>query len=290
MNNGTFKLPAQTYIENVHLLVRSLDESLKFYQGLLGFKEVRREGKTVFLSASGALPALIVLTEQADAPPRAQRSPGLFHMAILYPSRKELARTFKRLYEQQYKFQGFADHGVSEALYLADAEGNGIELYADRPRGEWKYSNGELAMVTEELDLENLMAELGDDASWTGAHPDTRIGHVHLQVSDIPKAEQFYHQLLGFDVTQKSYPGALFVSAGGYHHHLGMNIWNSSGSTPALPDTLGLVSFRIQVPERNALDELGKRLTNADVGTEITNGILRTTDVDGITVELSVMQ
>ena len=287
MNNETFTLPAQTQIENVHLRVRSLNETLSFYKDMLGFREIRREGSTVFLSASEKKPARVVLTEQPDAKPRSRRTPGLFHTAILYPSRKELARTFVRLYEHQVVFQGFADHGVSEALYLADPEGNSVELYADRPREHWQYANGELTMITEQLDIESLVAELdGKKDEWTGMHPETRIGHVHLQVSDISKAEQFYHRTLGFSVTQRSYPGALFVSAGGYHHHLGFNVWNSRQSAPARPDALGLQSFRIRVPGQDTLDSLKKRLAETEIRVEYSDGLLRVWDSDGIGVEL----
>ncbi|HEY5614566.1 MAG TPA: VOC family protein [Bacteroidota bacterium] len=287
MNNETFTLPAQTHIENVHLRVRSLNETLLFYKDMLGFREIRRKGSTVFLSASEKKPARVVLTELPDAKPRSQRSPGLFHTAILYPSRKELARTFVRLYEHQAMFQGFANHGVSEALYLADPEGNGVELYADRPRELWQYANGELTMITEQLDIESLVAELdGKKDEWAGIHPETRIGHVHLQVSDISKAEQFYHRTLGFSVTQRSYPGALFVSAGGYHHHLGFNVWNSRQSAPAPPDALGLQSFRIRVHGQGTLDVLKKRLSEAGIKIEQNNGVLRVWDSDGIGVEL----
>ncbi|MCI0707318.1 MAG: VOC family protein [Ignavibacteriae bacterium] len=289
MNNGIFTLPAQTHIESVHLRVSSLEESLKFYRDLLGFNEVRHEGKTALLSASGKASAQVVLTEHPGAKPRSWRTPGLFHTAILYPSRKELARAFKRLYEERYRFQGFSDHGVSEAIYLADPEGNGVELYADRPREQWKFDSNGLAMMTAELNLDNLLAELDSDTrEWAGIHPETRIGHIHLQVSDLQKAERFYHGALGFDITQKSYPGALFVAAGGYHHHIGLNIWNSRGSAPAQGDTLGLASLRIRVPEIGFGDTLAKHLSDAGALVENRNGVIRARDDDGIVVEVVV--
>jgi len=257
MKENRFRLPNGTHIGYVHLLVESLERSLAFYRDLLGFSIVWRDDATVGLSASGKQPAQIILTELPEHQPRSRRSPGLFHTAILLPNRRELANIFKKLLQVNYPFQGFADHGVSEALYLADPEGNGIELYADRPREQWKFRDGFIEMVTEPLDVANLLSEASEGK--LEIHPETRIGHVHLQVSDLNKAETFYHKILGFDVTQRSYPGALFVSAGGYHHHIGLNIWNSRGSSPAPPNTPGLLRFNIEVPYPETIKDLQRQ-------------------------------
>lgn len=266
MSNGRSRLPDGTHIGYVHLLVRSMDKSLAFYRDLLGFSVASQKGATVELATSPMHSPQLLLTEQPRAAPRSRRLPGLFHVAIVFPDRKEAAGIFKRLRQAGYPFQGFADHGVSEALYLADPEGNGIELSADRPREQWPLRNGMLEMSTEPLDGEDLLACATDPEQ--SIHPDTRIGHIHLQVSDLHEAERFYCEILGFDVTQRSYPGALFVSAGGYHHHIGLNIWNSRGSSPAPENSLGLQSFGIMVPDRHTVAQLHRRCIEHGVRSE----------------------
>ncbi len=186
----------------------------------------------VTLGASESGPAFLTLDEQRDALPRPVQAPGLFHTAFLYPSRRELARVLRRVVQHGILFQGFADHLVSEALYLADPEGNGVELCADRPREKWTWIGSSVQMATDPLDLESLMAELDKaDAHWEGTPPDVRAGHIHLQVSDLAKTEELWSKRAGFEVVTRDYPGALFVSAGGYHHHLGLNVWKSRGKS-----------------------------------------------------------
>jgi len=202
--------------------------------------------------------------------------------------RKELARIFKRLHGQRWPFQGFADHGVSEALYLADAEGNGVELYADRPRDQWPRKDGELQMVTLALDLESLLAELPEaDDPWTGIHPQTEIGHIHLQVSDLRKGERFYRELLGFDVTQRSFRGTLFVSAGGHHHHAGLNVWDSLDGTASPADAVGLAKFSITVPDEHERLAVHERLRDAGTRLEESEGGVVARDYDGIGIEIT---
>lgn len=287
MNENPFRLPAGTHIGHVHLVVQSLERCLTLYQDLLGFSIVRRDNTTVELSASARQPVRMILTELPNAQPRSRRSPGLFHTAILFPNRTELANILRKLLQANYPFQGFADHGVSEALYLADPEGNGIELYADRPREQWKFRNGNIAMVTEPLDVETLLGQASEGDY--EIHPETRIGHVHLQVSDLNKAETFYHNILGFDVTQRSYPGALFLSAGGYHHHIGVNIWNSRESSPAPPNTLGLSRFNIEVPDPQTIYDLQSQFDARSYPYETVGGknALQLSDFDGIQITIS---
>src|SRR4051812_31941684 len=184
---------------------------------------------------------------RAGAPPRPPGTTGLFHLAILVPTRVELARAARRVMRFGWSLTGASDHLVSEALYLNDPEGNGIEIYRDRPREEWRYDErGEMQMATIPLDLDGVMGELAPDANGDAGMPaGTRTGHVHLQVSELPAAEEFYEHGLGFDVTVRSYPGALFVSAGGYHHHIGMNTWTSQGGSPPPPGSRGLDWFQV---------------------------------------------
>jgi catechol 2,3-dioxygenase len=288
MNMNSFRLPDSTRIGYVHLRVSDLKQSLAFYRDLLGFKKVKRLDTTVHLSASDEQSPIVMLTEESSARPRPPHSAGLFHAAFILPDRKELAKMFKRLYDHQWPFEGFADHGVSEALYLADPDGNGIEIYADRPRAQWPRRHGELQMGTSELDLKSLFSELRENGeAWTGIHPNTTIGHIHLQVSNLQKAEHFYHHLLGFDITQQTFPGALFLSAGGYHHHIGLNIWNSKDGSPLSPNTLGLTRFGIQMPDRQAKRQLKERVQRSDFWSSGVAGRLLLRDGDGIEIEIS---
>jgi catechol 2,3-dioxygenase len=221
------------------------------------------------------------------------RTTGLYHVAIRYPGRQVLAQAFQRLVAHRWPFQGFSDHGVSEALYLADPDGNGLELYVDRAREHWAYRDGQIAMTTEPLDVEGLLAKARTDpATWTGLHPETDIGHVHLHVSDLAEAEAFYHGLLGLDVTQRGYPGALFLSAGGYHHHLGINTWAGVGAPPPPPDAVGLICFSLYVPDQISWQGLLDRVQEAGMqveGGEHDNqmGIVRIQDPDRNNVALA---
>jgi len=185
---------------------------------------------------------------------------------VLVPSRRDLAFALRRLADERWPLDGASDHLVSEALYLSDPDGNGIEIYRDRPRGDWPYEDGRLQMATNALDLRNLLGELeGAGGPQRQAPPGTTIGHVHLQVAEIEHSEEFYSGLLGFDVVVRSYPGALFVSAGGYHHHIGMNTWHSAGSSPPRPGSVGLRSFEVKLPDDEELRRILTRVRAAGV-------------------------
>jgi catechol 2,3-dioxygenase len=218
---------------------------------------------------------LLVLQPSPDAPPAPRASTGLFHVALLLPSRRALAEAVLRVRSAGWPFQGFADHAVSEAAYLADAEGNGLELYADRARSEWIRTGGEYHITTLPLDLDDLLSQAsgpGDGAGRGGdqqeppphVHEQARVGHVHLRVSSLASAERFYVHRMGFDVTASGYPGALFVAAGGYHHHLGLNVWAGTGAPRPPPGSRGLVSFEVVVPDAAARRRL---LNGSDSGT-----------------------
>jgi catechol 2,3-dioxygenase len=284
---GARSLPDSTHISRAHFRISDADKSLVFYKDLLGLKGINSGENTTILSDTKGEEPILLLTEDRHAKPRPQRSTGLYHLAFLYPTRRDLAAAFIRLHTNGWPFQGFADHGVSEALYLADPDGNGIELYVDRPRARWPYRNGELQMMTETLDLDGLLSELQgnklENASTTGI----TIGHIHLQVSDIGLAEQFYHQALGFDVTQRNFPGALFLSAGGYHHHIGVNTWGSRDASPSPGDSLGLISFGIQLGDKQAVDTLAGQMRQTKYWTNESdrNSIVR--DSDNIQIEIS---
>jgi catechol 2,3-dioxygenase len=282
-----YRIADATRIGYVHLRVRDLERSLAFYLDVLGFKLVSGGAHTATLSATGRGPGLIVLTARKDAPARPSRSTGLYHFAIRVPNRRALAMTIRHLEELQWPVQGFADHDVSEAVYLADPDGIGIEVYADRPRDEWPLRKGQVEMVTEPLALDRLMRELDTwPGDWEGIDPATDIGHIHLRVSNLETAEDFYHGVLGFDVTQRDMVGALFFAAGGYHHHIGANTWASEGAPRPPADALGLISFGVLVPDADTLREVTRRLSSA--GSPVWNqedGSLRAADPDSIFIE-----
>ena len=279
------RLPDSTRIEYAQFLVPNAAKSLHFYTHLVGLNETWTSGNTIALSASkGGLP-LVLLTEDRTAKPRAAQSAGLFHLALLYPTRQELAAAFMRFHEYGWQFHGFADHGVSEALYIADADSNGIELYVDRRPEQWPRRNGELVMVTEALDVENLLSELKSPSQQQTGNELT-IGHIHLQVTSLQLAEEFYHEALGFDVTQRSFPGALFVAAGGYHHHIGLNVWNSRGGSPSIDGTYGLARFGVRVGSGEARKLLAARLRKSPYWLKESEQGILVRDADGIQIEI----
>jgi catechol 2,3-dioxygenase len=275
-------LPPSTGISSFTLQVPSIRESVAFYRDLLGFVVTEVGSSRTGLSAEQKEEPFVFLVEKGDATPRPRGTTGLFHAAYLFPNRRELARVYRRLYEHGWPFQGFADHGVSEALYLTDPHGNGLELYADRPRAQWPHRNGALHMVTEPLDLDSLLAELDQNDHESPDGGLTRIGHLHLNVSDLKKAKRFYHELLAFTLTQETIPGALFVAAGDYHHHLGLNIWNGPGAPSSPPDAIGLIQFDIGVPDAGVIAQLADRLHEEGVTLAAWPNGFRTTDFDGL--------
>ncbi len=283
----TWRIADATRIGYVHLRVRDLERSLAFYLDVLGFKLVSGGAHTATLSATGRGPGLIVLTARKDAPARPPRSTGLYHFAIRVPSRRALALMIRHLEEMPWPVQGYADHDVSEAVYLGDPDGIGIEVYADRPRDEWPLRNGQVEMVTEPLELDRLMRELDTwPGEWEGLDPATDIGHIHLRAASLEAAEEFYHGVLGFDVMQRDLVGALFFAAGGYHHHIGVNTWSSLGAPRPPADAVGLISFGVLVPDQDTLRAVTTRLGAA--GSPLWNqddGSVRAADPDSIFIE-----
>ena len=237
-------LPSDAHIGQVSLTVRDLDRSVRFYRDVLGCHESKRAGRTSWLGPAGGR-TLLELHENQGAIPKPRRSGGLYHFAILVPSRAALGRSLRRLADQRWPMTGASDHLVSEALYLDDPDGLGIEIYRDRPREEWPMSNGQLLMATNPLDLPSLIDEPGEEAHWGGLEAGTVMGHVHLHVPHLAAAEAFYCGEVGFAPTLRGYPGALFVAAGGYHHHLGLNTWAGVGAPPPPEQAVGLRSFTI---------------------------------------------
>jgi catechol 2,3-dioxygenase len=261
----------------VRLRVADLDRQRDFYERAIGLRSIDLADGFARLGANGT--AIIELTGSPEAAPRPPGTTGLFHLAILVPDRAELAAALARAARAGGRLSGASDHLVSEALYLSDPEGNGIEIYRDRPRAEWRYEDGNIQMSTLPLDVDGLLAELRDEEAGTnGVVAGTRIGHVHLNVADLDEAEGFYSDLLGFDVTVRGYPGALFFSSGGYHHHIGANTWAGPGAPAPPSGSRGLESFELVV---DGLDELTERLDGAGVASEQTPEGLLTSDPSG---------
>ena len=238
-------LPGDAHIGQVSLTVTNLDRSIAFYRDVLGFREAGRDGAVATLGADDERP-LLELHEHPNAIAKPRRSTGLYHFAILVPSRAALGRSLRRLIDQHWRLTGASDHLVSEALYLDDPDGLGVEIYRDRAREEWPRRNGQIAMATDPLDVEGVHDEPGADAPWTGLDRGTVIGHVHLHVPHLDTAEAFYCGRIGFEPMVRGYPGALFVAAGGYHHHLGLNTWTGIGAPPPPEHAVGLRSFTIE--------------------------------------------
>lgn len=258
LKKNDMKIPDNTKIQSIDLRVNDLKTSVDFYSGLIGLKEIDRDNDSSALSADGNYPYILKLVEDKDASVRMNGTTGLFHLALRFPDRKGLAGVFLRLFNHKIKFHGFSDHLVSEAIYLADPDGNGIELYTDKPKETWEWKSGEVQMDTLPLDLSKITLEHDEREVWNGIHPETDLGHVHLNVSDLYKAEKVYHDIIGFDVTNFSYPGAKFFSAGGYHHHLGANIWKTRKGSEPKENSLGMINFTVKLPDTEMLKSIEK--------------------------------
>ncbi|GHG47843.1 glyoxalase [Flavimobilis marinus] len=265
---ATEAIAPQTTMDAVTLYVRDIDAMVRFYTQVIALDVLSRDAQdgrpALVVLGRGATP-LVALREARDLPPRQPRSAGLFHTALLFEDRAALARVVARVaaYAPEL-YTGSADHLVSEAFYLDDPEGNGIELYVDRPRDQWTWRDGRVQMDSLALDPNAFLTAHLDDPEQASAAPAT-VGHVHLQVGDIAQARSFYAGTLGFDVTA-DLGSALFVSAGGYHHHLAMNTWRSMGAGPR-PVQLGLGEVSIVVPARDDVVALTDRLAHRGVPT-----------------------
>lgn len=274
MERTSTSIHPDTSLGAVKLIVSALGRSLEFYRDILGFSIRRRDGTKVELGTEAS--SLLTLWERSGARSKPPHTSGLYHFAILLPTRGDLARILQRLIDVRYPIDGASDHLVSEALYLADPDGNGIEIYADRPRSAWPDLNGRLRMATLPLDVDGLLNELkADRRPWNNLPNGTRIGHVHLHVADLQAAEAFYRDVIGFDLMLHYGRSASFLSAGGYHHHIGLNTWAGVGAPPPPPDAVGLQYFTIRLPSRAELERVADRMREAGIaGEQRPEGIL----------------
>ena len=261
-------LPAGTQAGPVTLRVAEAERSLAWYRDMIGLELIERTPQRLALGAGGK--PFLFLDVQPGIAPRIEETTGLYHLAILVPDRAALAAVLARIAAARVRL-GASDHLVSEALYIWDPDGNGNEVYRDRPRAEWTWENGVVRMATIPLDLRNLLSDLAPGAENKPVPAATRMGHVHLQVGDLDKAQHHYADLFGF-VRTAGRQGALFMSAGGYHHHLGCNIWHSHHAPPAPVTTAGLVEFTVEIPNAAAMEAAAKRFQAGGVATESVAG------------------
>jgi catechol 2,3-dioxygenase len=260
-------LPDTTQMGRVALTVADLPRSLAYYQEHIGLRLLEREGGTAVLGTEER--PLLLLQEQPGARP-ARGMTGLYHFALLLPSRLALAQTLRHLIQSETPISGAADHHVSEAIYLTDPDGHGIELYRDRPRAEWVDENGRFHLTTEPFDADGVLGELASGVpAWAGLPAQTVMGHVHLHISQMAPSLDFYLNILGFSLMARYGPAASFVAAGGYHHHLGLNTWAGVGAPPAGADRARLLWYEILLPDEAAREALAARLGQAGVAYEV---------------------
>jgi catechol 2,3-dioxygenase len=256
------QLPETLRLGPVHLTVSHLEGSIAFYERALGLQVHDRDGDVATMGAGAE--DLVVLVEAAGAAPGGRHA-GLYHYALLFPTRQELARAVLRLATAQTRIEGASDHGVSEAVYLRDPDDNGIELYVDRPRSEWpppRTPGERVEMYTIALDTKDLMREVEGEEPPPHAGPGLVMGHVHLHVGDVDAALAFYRDVLGFEVMVRL-PSAVFVSAGGYHHHLGFNVWLGPDVKPLPPNTAGLREWTVVLDSADDVAAVRARVVDA---------------------------
>lgn len=249
-----------TYVELVELKVLDLERSLKFYENIIGFKVLDKKDNKVLLTADGKT-ALLSIEQPANIMPKQNKTTGLYHFALLLPSRADLGAVLKHFIELRMPV-GSADHLVSEALYLNDPDGNGIEIYRDRPDTEWTWNNEYVDMATLSIDAQGVLKD-GANTKWTGLPEETVMGHIHLHVADLEAAEKFYNAL-GFEVVTP-YPGALFMATGKYHHHIGLNTWAGEGAPAAPENVAGLEAYTLVYPNDKELNTAIEKLKSIEV-------------------------
>lgn len=279
-------LPPEIEIGPVHLTVADLERSLAFYAGVLGMRPIEKGAAHASLGTAGR--TLLHLTEVPGARHVTGRT-GLYHFALLYPSREELGNVLQNLVDNHIPLSGGADHLVSEAIYLNDPDGSGIELYRDRPRHEWLMENGRPKMDTLPLHFEGILAGASQNAAAGYEMPqDTLMGHLHLHVADLAAALAFYEEIVGFDLMGRYGGVAAFLSAGGYHHHLGLNTWAGVGAPPPPPRATGLRAYEILLPDNDSLAALTGRLRSSETPHEIVEQALIAADPSANQVRFSL--
>jgi catechol 2,3-dioxygenase len=280
----SYALTRPAYVDRSHLVVTDLPLVSGFYQKMLGLGVIEKTASGEVLGV-GSVP-LLTLTTDSNVKRAPQTAAGLFHTAFLMPDRTELARWLRHAAHNNVSLDGASDHLVSEAIYLSDPEGNGIEIYADRPHEVWKFQqDGMVEMATLRLDLQALYESAPQD-QWDGMAEGSAIGHIHLQVGNIPEADAFYRDVLGLKLMAR-YPGASFFATGSYHHHVAANIWNSRGAGARTDGMTGLSDYTLRFNDRDALDKAVEELDALEIRSEKRDGGVSLKDPWGIGLTLT---
>lgn len=275
-----------TYVSHVTLKVSDLTRALKFYQTVIGFKVLTESASTIELTADGKTP-LVTLIQPDGVTPKNEQTTGMYHFALLLPTKKDLADVIVHLSRHHIEL-GAADHLVSEAIYFSDPDGNEIEMYVDRDPDEWTWNSGQVKMATDPLDVEALMDHRVEMSEWQGLPKETIMGHIHLYVGDLNQTKTFYVDGLGLDIATTFGTRALFLSSGHYHHHVGVNTWKGEG-LPAEPETsAGMFAFTMVYKDQLTLAAVIERLKNQGATIEATDQHLYVKDPSGIRIELTV--
>lgn len=280
----TFHQKPNLFIQNVTLKVSNLSRSIDFYTEIIGFRVLQQEEGRVTLTADGQH-ALITLVEVPNAQ-FVRGATGLYHFALLLPSRKDLGNLIQHFIQKNVQI-GAGDHDVSEALYLSDPDGNGIEMYIDRPADTWKWdSNGQVYMTTDPVQFQSVLREA--DGTWSGLPIDTVMGHIHLSVRNLQESEDFYTSLLDYVVVSRYGAQALFISTGGYHHHIGLNTWHSEGAEALPKDAVGIQSYTVQLPDQDYAVNLKKRFVKQNMEIKEQENIFSIIEPNGIEVKFTI--
>jgi catechol 2,3-dioxygenase len=281
----TFASRTPLRIGAIGLVARDLDLLTNYYRDLLGLTVQERTADKARLGTGDV--TLIGIEHRPDAKPDDTATAGLYHTAFLMPTRADHARWIIHIARNRVPITGASDHGVSEAFYLDDPEGNGIEVYNDRPREAWQREDGLIVMPTKQLDVESILREVDPEtATYPSAPGGLRIGHIHLRVGDVDRAEQFYRGVVGLDLTRRR-GGATFMSSGGYHHHVGANVWHSKGAGPRDPNRAGLAWFAVEAADAGTLNAIGERLKAAQAPVAATADGLESADPWGTRIRFA---
>ena len=281
-----FHTKPTTFVGHVKIKVENLERSLKFYQDVLGFKILEQTQSTAKLTSDGKT-SILSIEQPENVLPKQGRTAGLYHFAILLPKEADLANIVVHFVEKGIRFAA-SDHLVSEALYLNDPDGNGIEIYSDRDPSIWHWEGTEVAMATIPLDMKNLLTSIIPGKLWEGMPEKTVMGHIHLHVSELEKTEEFYVKGLGFDVVNQYGGQALFLSSGKYHHHIGVNVWNGIGASQPPENSVGLDSFTLVFANEEVRKETINDLKNIGATVTEENNKFSTHDPSGNRIELSI--
>jgi len=271
------------FVDEVNLKVQDLERSVAFYKEVIGFEVLEKTSESASFSADGKN-VLLTVEQPEKVVPKQRRTTGLFHFALLLPKRSDLSEIVKYFADIGIQV-GSSDHLVSEALYLSDPDGNGIEIYVDRDPSEWSWRSGEVEMTVDPLNFTDLLS-VGGQQSWDGLPPETVMGHIHLHVSALKEAEEFYVNGLGFEVVNRFGSQALFISDGKYHHHIGLNTWNGVGAPTPSPNSVGIESFTLRLSSEEKKNEIVTQLEAIGATVKEEEGFCVTTDPSGNRIRL----